>query len=178
MNQQDILALISAFKEADIGRMHLRDGEFSLKLEKSPKVVPGPSFPAGEMPMFPGMAPMMQMGHAANLRSPAASFAEPTAETTIEATKSEAQAASQSMGEPVKAPLVGVYYQAPSPDAEPFVREDQHVNKGDTLCVIEAMKMMNEVQAPMSGTVTAIFGKNGALVEFDQVLFTIRPDVS
>lgn len=75
----------------------------------------------------------------------------------------------------VKAPIVGVFYAAPSPDATPFVKVGQQVQQGDTLCLIEAMKMMNELKAPVSGVVRRIFGQNGELVEFDQVLYEISP---
>ena len=70
--------------------------------------------------------------------------------------------------------MVGTYYASASPTSEPFVSEGQKVNVGDTLCIIEAMKMMNQIEADKSGTITAIMVDNGSPVEFDQVLFTIE----
>jgi acetyl-CoA carboxylase biotin carboxyl carrier protein len=77
-------------------------------------------------------------------------------------------------GELVRAPMVGTFYDAPSPEAEPFVRLGQQVSEGETMCIIEAMKMFNQIEAEASGTVVAILVENGQPVEFDQPLFVIR----
>lgn len=77
-------------------------------------------------------------------------------------------------GHPVLSPMVGTLYNAPSPDAEPFVKLGQTVKTGDTLCIIEAMKMFNEIEADKSGTITGILVKNGEPVEFAQPLFIIE----
>jgi len=74
----------------------------------------------------------------------------------------------------VKSPLVGTFYEAKSPQDEPFVKIGQKVNKGDTLCIIEAMKIMNEITAPISGEISEILVKNSEPVGFDEVLFTIK----
>ena len=74
----------------------------------------------------------------------------------------------------IKAPLVGVYYAAASPDREPFVQVGSKVEKGDTVCLIEAMKMMSEVSAPRAGVIKEILVENGDLVEFDKPLFVIE----
>ncbi len=73
----------------------------------------------------------------------------------------------------VKSPMVGIFYAAPSPDAEPFVKVGSKVKKGDTLCIIEAMKLMNDVVAEEDGEIVEICAENGSLVEFGQVLFKI-----
>ncbi len=77
----------------------------------------------------------------------------------------------------VTAPLVGVFYEAPEPGAEPFARVGQKVKKGDTLCIIEAMKLFNEIESTCDGTVEEILAENGAMVEFGQSLFTIKSEV-
>lgn len=77
---------------------------------------------------------------------------------------------------PVNAPMVGVFYAAPSPDAEPFVALGDHVSRGDTLCIIEAMKLMNEVVAETDGTIAAIDAADGDLVEFGARIMAIEPD--
>lgn len=74
----------------------------------------------------------------------------------------------------IDAPMVGVFYQAPSPDAEPFVKVGQSVKKGDTVCIIEAMKLMNEIQAEQDGVITEVLAKNGDIIEFGQPLFAIE----
>ena len=73
----------------------------------------------------------------------------------------------------IKSPMVGIFYAAPSPDAEPFVKVGSKVKKGDTLCIIEAMKLMNDVVAEEDGEIVEICAENGSLVEFGQTLFKI-----
>ncbi len=77
-------------------------------------------------------------------------------------------------GKAIKAPIVGVFYVAPSPDAEPYVSVGKQVRKGDTVCIIEAMKCMNEIQAEEDGEITEILANDGDLVEYGQPLFRIR----
>lgn len=77
-------------------------------------------------------------------------------------------------GTPVKSPLVGVFYAASSPTAKPYVEVGKAVKKGQVLCIVEAMKVMNEIKAPIDGVVTAIMKKSEELVEFDQVLMIIE----
>jgi acetyl-CoA carboxylase biotin carboxyl carrier protein len=77
----------------------------------------------------------------------------------------------------VESPIVGTFYRKPSPDADVFVKEGDTVSKGDTLCIIEAMKLMNEIEAPTSGKVVKIFGAEGQVIEFGEVLFLIDPAV-
>ena len=77
-------------------------------------------------------------------------------------------------GHHVKSPMVGTYYGAASPSSEPFVKEGQQVNVGDILCIIEAMKMMNQIECDKSGTISKILIENGSPVEFDQIMFIIE----
>lgn len=79
-----------------------------------------------------------------------------------------------SSGTPVKAPLVGTYYESPAPDQAPFVRVGQTVKEGQTLCIIEAMKVMNEITAPVSGTITKMHVNDSDMVMFDQVIMEIK----
>lgn len=76
-------------------------------------------------------------------------------------------------GAPVRSPMVGVFYSAPAPGAKPFVSVGQHVKPGDTLCIIEAMKMMNHIKAEQAGVVQALHANDGEAVEFDQLLMTL-----
>jgi acetyl-CoA carboxylase biotin carboxyl carrier protein len=77
----------------------------------------------------------------------------------------------------VESPIVGSFYRKPSPDAEPFVKEGDVVSKGSTLCIVEAMKLMNEIESPTSGRVVKVLGAEGQVVEFGEVLFLIDPAV-
>ncbi len=76
--------------------------------------------------------------------------------------------------EMIRAPLVGTFYTAPSPDAPPFVTEGQRVKKGETLCILEAMKMMNELNAPYDLVVRTVLGTNGEMAEYNQALFEVE----
>ena len=84
-----------------------------------------------------------------------------------------AQAPAPSAGLVIRSPMVGVFYAAPTEDSEPFIKEGDHVRKGDTLCVIEAMKLMNEIPAEQDGVITGILAKNGQTVENGTPLFQI-----
>lgn len=74
----------------------------------------------------------------------------------------------------IKSPLVGTFYEAPAEDAEPFVQVGDHIEKGQTLAIVEAMKLMNEIESEYTGEITEVFVKNGELVEYGQPLFCIK----
>ena len=93
--------------------------------------------------------------------------------STAAAEPAAAQAPAPSAGLVIRSPMVGVFYAAPTEDSEPFIREGDHVRKGDTLCVIEAMKLMNEIPAEQDGVITGILVKNGQTVEYGTPLFQI-----
>ncbi len=106
---------------------------------------------------------------------PTAPAVVPLAPTVGESVPSaETHATSITSANDVRSPMVGVFYSAPSPDAEPFVKLGDHVHKGDVLCIIEAMKLMNEITAEVDGEVVDICVENGQLVEFDQCLMRIE----
>lgn len=108
-----------------------------------------------------GVVRLERVGAAAPAASAAA--AEPVA----------AQSPAPSAGLLIRSPMVGVFYAAPTEDSEPFIKEGDHVKKGDTLCVIEAMKLMNEIPAEQDGVITGILVKNGQTVEYGTPLFQI-----
>ena len=90
------------------------------------------------------------------------------------APQSEAQNGTQDEGEYIKAPLVGTFYAAAGPDAEPFVKVGDQVKKGQTVCILEAMKMMSEIPAPMDCVIEEILVENGSLAGYDAPLFRVR----
>lgn len=103
---------------------------------------------------------------------PAAPVAAPAPQLQAETGPSEG-VLDYNLVQDIKSPMVGVFYAAPSPESEPFVTRGSKVKKGDTLCIIEAMKLMNEVVAERDGEIVEILPKSGELVEFGQVLFKI-----
>lgn len=98
----------------------------------------------------------------------------PAAPAAAPASAQAAVQADENDGTPVESPMVGVFYAAPSPDSEPYVTVGSTVNKGDVLCLIEAMKLMNEVTAEKSGTITKVCVENGQVVEYGQPIFMIK----
>ncbi len=97
-----------------------------------------------------------------------------TAETKNEVQKEEV-AAKESLHE-VRSPIVGTFYRAPAPDADPYVKVGDHVSPGTVLCIVEAMKLMNEIESDVSGTIEEILVENATPVEYNQPLFVIKPD--
>ncbi|MEX0823210.1 MAG: acetyl-CoA carboxylase biotin carboxyl carrier protein, partial [Balneolaceae bacterium] len=106
-------------------------------------------------------------------QAPQAPAASPAPE---ESKKPSGKESSEPDGEVVKSPIVGTFYESPSPDFDPFVNVGDHIQKGDPLCIVEAMKIMNEIEAEFSGTIQKIIVEDGQPVEFDQPLFIIKKD--
>ena len=92
----------------------------------------------------------------------------------VQAAPAPAAAEPEDDGKTISAPIVGVFYAAPSPTADPYVSVGKKVKKGDVVCIIEAMKCMNEIQAEEDGEITAVLATNGELVEYGQPLFSIQ----
>lgn len=122
---------------------------------------------SSELELERGGAPVIN--NINNAAPTAASAAQPAAE----ASEAEAPAAKID-GTPVKSPMVGVFYAAPSPDDDPFVKVGDSIKKGDVLCIVEAMKLMNEITAEQDGTVAEVCVEDGELVEFGQPLFILK----
>ena len=142
------LADIVAAKE--LGEITIADGEkyITVKGKKCPPPMPLAGAPVAASPAISAAAP------AAPAETPAVS--------------------QKPAGKSIKAPLVGTFYAAPSPDQPPFVQVGDTVKKGQVLGIVEAMKLMNEIESEYDGTVKAILVKNGDLVEFDQPMFVIE----
>lgn len=169
MNNKEILDLVNIFENSTLSRMKLERGDFSLTLERATAQTIAQTV---AVPMQP-----MQMANAAGNAGVPGAAALGAAGTAPTAELAAADDAPQNKAEnliQVKAPLVGVYYAAPSPDELPYVKVGDKVEKGQVLCLVEAMKMMNELKAPAAGTIRSAKGVNGQLVEFDQVLFEVE----
>ncbi len=149
MSLERIKELLALMDEHGLAELELAEGEFKVRLKKNT----GP-----ELVAMPAIAPVM------NAAPPVAAGAEPTA------------AAAEDAGlVPIKSPIVGTFYHAPTPEADPFVKEGDRVGKDSVVCIVEAMKIMNEVQAGLSGTIEKILVENGEPVEYGQPLFMVRP---
>ena len=154
MDIRKIKKLIELLEESNLTEIEIVEGEESVRLTRG--------------------APL-----AAALAQPQPVMAAPAAAPAPVAPEVSAAAAMQQEetvpeGQLVRAPMVGTFYASSSPESEPFVSMGQKVTTGDTLCIIEAMKMFNQIESDFGGTVAAILVENGQPVEFDQPLFVIR----
>jgi acetyl-CoA carboxylase biotin carboxyl carrier protein len=154
MDIRKVKKLIELLEESGIAEIEITEGEESVRISRYPQNTP--AMPYAAMPMA-AAAPVA---------------AAPAAAAGV--TQQEVAAAPQVQGHQVTSPMVGTYYSSPSPDAQPFVKVGDEVNAGDTLCIIEAMKMMNQIEADVSGRIVSIEAENAEPVEFGQVLFVIR----
>lgn len=157
MDLRKIKKLIEMLEESNLSELEIREGEETVRLSRHPTGTP--------MPTYAAPAPMVAA-------APVAAAATTPGVATSTAAPASAEADLPS-GQVLRSPMVGTYYAAPSPGADPFVRIGQQVKKGDTLATIEAMKMFNPIEAESDGTIKAILVENGQPVEFDQPLFVI-----
>lgn len=161
MDIRKIKKLIELLDETGIAEIEIKEGEESLRLSR---------YPVAD---HKHVAP--QHHHILAHTSPMPAVAAPTAHHhKEEVAAATAPVAQEHVGHRVLSPMVGTAYMASSPEAAPFVSVGQNVNVGDTLCIIEAMKMFNEVEADRAGVIKAILVKNGDPVEYDEALFIIE----
>jgi acetyl-CoA carboxylase biotin carboxyl carrier protein len=155
MDLRKIKKLIDILEESNLAELEIKEGEESVRLSRIPKggYAPPPA-PATHVHVEPAR--------------PAAAAAIATAAPSASAESSLPP------GHVVRSPMVGTYYASAKPDAPPFVKVGQAVKVGDTLGIIEAMKMFNQIESDKSGTVVAVLGENGQPVEFDEPLFVIE----
>ena len=148
-----IAKLIEIVSKSDVSEINLKQGEEELKITREKAVAQSVQTVIAAPVAAPAPAPVQA---AAAAPAPAAA---PAASAAPDAAKL------------MKSPMVGTFYRSASPTAAPFVEEGTSVKEGDTLCIIEAMKMMNQIQADRSGVIKKILVENGSTVEFDQPLF-------
>ena len=152
MDIRKIKKLIELLEESDIGELEIKEGEESVRISRGGQQVTV----AAPMPVA-----------AAPVAAPAPAAAPATA------TPAEAPAEQAPAGHIIKSPMVGTFYRSPSPGSPSFVEVGQHVKQGDVICIIEAMKMMNQIEADKTGVIEAILVDDAEPVEFDQPLVTI-----
>ncbi|MEZ5443748.1 MAG: acetyl-CoA carboxylase biotin carboxyl carrier protein [Lysobacterales bacterium] len=156
MDIRKIKKLIELLEESNLAEMEIREGEESVRLSRLPTGA------AAHAMMAPIAAPM-----------PLAAAPVATVEPAT-ASGDASSAAAVDKGHTVRSPMVGTYYAAPSPTAPAFIKVGQTVKVGDTLGIIEAMKMFNPIEADVAGTITRILVENGQPVEFDEPLVVIE----
>lgn len=157
MDLRKLKTLIDLVAESDISELEVTEGESKVRIVKN--AAPAPQ---GQVVMMPSPAA------APAVAAPAAAAAVPAA-----AAPAAAPAAAEPSGHVVKSPMVGTFYRSSAPGAAPFIDIGSTVKEGDTLCIIEAMKLLNEIDADASGTIKQILVENGQPVEYGQPLFII-----
>ncbi len=155
MDIRKVKKLIELLDESGIAEIEITEGEEAVRISRYPQGMAVAAPAAAPAPVVPAAA------------APAPQAAE--AASSSPATKTE----SEDDGYEITAPMVGTFYAAASPGAAPYVQVGDRVSEGDTLCIIEAMKMMNQIEADVSGVVKSIRVQNGEAVEYGQTLFVI-----
>ena len=153
MDLRKLKKLIDLVQESGIGEIEITEGEEKVRICRQPASSPQVLMTAAPMQM-----PMAAAAAAPALATPAAEAPKPEEPT----------------GHTLKSPMVGTFYRAPSPGAPAFVEVGQAVTKGQTLCIIEAMKLLNEIESDVSGTIKSVLVENGQPVEYGQPLFLIE----
>ena len=159
MDIRKVKKLIELLEESGISEIEISEGEESVRISRYPQ--------PGVMAFNPGFHPAIPYGPGFNPAAAGQAGAGRAAEP-------EPAAPPPPRGHQVTAPMVGTFYAAPAPGAKPFVDIGSEVKPGDTLCVIEAMKMMNQIEAEVAGKVVSVLVENGTPVEFGQALFIIE----
>ena len=161
MDLRKIKKLIDLLEESNLAEIEIKEGEESVRLARVPKGMMQASAQPMQMQMAPAHHPEPARG--------------PVATPALAATATEAQKSKPDVpdGHTVRSPMVGTFYGAPNPDSPPFVKIGQTVKAGDTLGIIEAMKMFNPIEADVGGVVQAILVESGQPIEFDEPMFVI-----
>ena len=149
MDIRKVKKLMELLEQSGMSEIEIKEGEESVKISRY-----------GNAPL---MTPTISQQPAAMVTP-----------SQVESTTTAANKGAEVSDDLISSPMVGTYYSAPSPSAKPFVTVGQHVNKGDTIGIIEAMKIMNQIEADHSGTVVEILVKDGEAVEFGQALIVIQ----
>ncbi len=148
---EKIKELLHIMKENDLVKIDIQHGDDRIALERAQPPQPGVSLPGAAIPILTPQAQTTLAGQVP---------AGPKGEGLLE----------------IKSPLVGTFYEAPSPDSDPYVEPGSHVDSQTVVCIVEAMKVMNEIKAEVSGTIVEKVATTGQAVEYGQVLFRVRPD--
>jgi len=174
MEFKQIQELIKTINKSNISELSIQDGEFQITIKQGSEVGEGA---AQGIPMHM-MLPMQQMQMAAmqNAHQPVAQLAPATPSSPADAggNAGSSSAAGNNNGTPIKSPMIGTFYRSSSPDKPAFVSVGDEVKKGQVLCIIEAMKLFNEIESEVSGRIIKVLAEDASPVEYDQPLFLVE----
>ena len=154
MDLKLVKKIIDLIAASDVNEVAIEEGDFKIKVKK--------------------LSESSQISYTQPVMAPAPQATAPTVPQHVDSSTPSSSTSNPSNS--IDAPIVGTFYQAPSPDSDPFVKVGDKVQAGQTLCIIEAMKIMNEIESDCSGTITEILVSDGTPVEFGQALFSISKD--
>lgn len=167
MTYKEIQDLVKMVVRLELAELKLRDGDFELSVRtKEYAKTKGVSTPAS--------TPAISVSPPSTGQSSESTSAKPTGET-VPATESISKEISANGLLEVKSPIVGTFYRSPSPDKPPFVKVGDTINTGDVVCIVEAMKLFNEIESEVSGKIVKVLVEDAAPVEYDQSLFLVDP---
>jgi len=151
MDFKEIKELIRVFDKSELNKLKVKEGEFEVAMQKG----------------FEG-------GTVVTTSSPVAQVAAPAAPAPVAAPAAQESAPAAISGDTINSPMVGTFYASPSPEAQPFIKEGDTVKKGQTLCILEAMKIMNEVEAEFDCKIVKVLIENASPVEYDMPMFVVE----
>jgi len=166
MNQKEIKELVEFLIEKDVAEFELERGDVKVRIKRAQPVTGVANLAPAAGASFPPASSVLPS-------APISASAQAAARPVTPATAAPAVDSDEGLHQ-VKSPIVGTFYEAPSPGAPPFVKPGDSVSAGQVLCIVEAMKLMNEIESDVTGTIVKIYVKNGQPVEYGQPLFAIR----
>ena len=163
INFQELQDLLGAISQTDITELILKNDDFELTVRKDKGLVAVPQITTPVNPIQ------------IETQTPVATSTTPTSATDVAEEAPSTPAVDDKKWVDITSPMVGTFYAAPAPDEDPFVAVGDRINKGDTVCIIEAMKLMNEIEGEVTGQIMEVSVENGEPVEFGQVLMRVNP---
>ncbi len=170
MDLKTIKNLLKLIADSDVNEVELEEGNFKIRVKKRPDTI----VKEGSASMYMGNPQTMDIHHTGAYAAPASPAPGSTAAGSAPAAASGEEQQVEKFTT-IRSPIVGTFYRSPDPESEVFVNVGDTVSKGNVLCIIEAMKIMNEIESEYSGKIVKILAENAQPVEFDQPLFLIDP---
>lgn len=166
MNFKEIQELIRIVSKSDLAEFKMKEADFEISIKTGKSLVSPPVVPTIVPPVIPAIMPPTPM------------ISKSSGEMEEQSAPKKAEAADSDSGKKlleIKSPMVGTFYRAPGPDKPQFVKIGDKVEAGSTVCIIEAMKLFNEIESEVKGTIVKVMVEDASPVEYDQVLFLVEP---
>lgn len=172
MNFKEIQEIIKLIQKSNLTEFKLKDGEFELSIRTE-------KFQSGKAThiVAPSVQPALQVQQAATSTSMPSQPAAPASSPAKESPAAPTSESGEDSGEylPIRSPMVGTFYRSPTPDKGPYIKVGDVIEKGDVVCIVEAMKLFNEIESEHGGRIVKVMVEDAQPVEYDQVLFLIDP---